>query len=185
MISKDRKTQTFFSRSNRASEAIETLLKLHTFKKRGPTAHSLFLGEILSRSSVSASSGSPGVNSDVSSANERALQSMVDSGVLSTSRCSDSWDWSLVQAAFKWPGEAMIKLEGQNHRLFLRRVVEFFKPSSNHFAKAELGTAVVNQMAKAGCRMLDFLLKAQQVRSKRSPRYFRNSLLTYFSIPVR
>ena len=125
------------------------------------------------------------LNSDVSSANERALQSMVDSGVLSTSRCSDSWDWSLVQAAFKWPGEAMIKLEGQNHRLFLRRVVEFFKPSSNHFAKAELGTAVVNQMAKAGCRMLDFLLKAQQVRSKRSPRYFRNSLLTYFSIPVR
>ena len=38
----------FFSgRSNRATEAVSALQKLHTSKKRSPVAHSLFLDQIL------------------------------------------------------------------------------------------------------------------------------------------
>ena len=35
------------ARSNRATEAVSALQKLHTTKKRGPVAHSLFLDQIL------------------------------------------------------------------------------------------------------------------------------------------
>lgn len=35
------------NRSNRATEAVSALQKLHTAKKRGPTAYSLFLDQIL------------------------------------------------------------------------------------------------------------------------------------------
>jgi hypothetical protein len=46
----------------------------------------------------------------------------------------------------------------------LKRLVDFFKPSSNIFGRIELGKEKANLFVKAGCFLLEFLAEHVQVR---------------------
>ena len=49
-------------------------------------------------------------------------------------------------SSLKWPGEALVRLEEAGARLYLRKLVEFFLPSSNMFSRLELDSAKVAEL---------------------------------------
>jgi hypothetical protein len=60
--------------------------------------------------------------------------------------------------------ESLKKLEDSNHRTFLKRLVHYFKPSSNRFSRVELGNKKQTQMyTLAGLELIDCLLEVEEV----------------------
>lgn len=60
--------------------------------------------------------------------------------------------------------ESLKKLEDSNHRTFLKRLVHYFKPSSNCFSRVELGNKKQTQMyTLAGLELIDCLLEVEEV----------------------
>merc|ERR1712155_235899 len=57
---------------------------------------------------------------------------------------AQSWRWDLVLSSLKWPGCALVRLEEAWARLYLRKLVQFFLPSSNMFSRLELDSAKVS-----------------------------------------
>ena len=154
-------------RSNRASEAVDALQRLHDLKKRGPVASSLFLDQIMTGSGVFTGESfvgdrlnSPNWNELLKkSSDERVLASVRESQVGNTSCGWNDWNWELITAVFKWPSESFKQLDAHSEfKTFIRRVVDFYKPSGGQFYKIELVNKKTRCLAKAGCYILDFLL---------------------------
>ena len=57
-----------------------------------------------------------------------------NSGVLEH-RDPQSWKWDLILAILKWPPEALRKLEDSNCKIFLKKVTDFYLPSTNMFSR--------------------------------------------------
>jgi hypothetical protein len=65
---------------------------------------------------------------------------------------------------FQSRSESLKKLEDSNHRTFLKRLVHYFKPSSNQFSRVELGNKKQTQMyTLAGLELIDCLLEVEEV----------------------
>ena len=62
---------------------------------------------------------------------------------------AQSWRWDLVLSSLKWPGCALVRLEEAGARLYLRKLVQFFLPSSNMFSRLELDSAKVSSFIVA------------------------------------
>ena len=120
-------------------------------KKRGPVANSLFLNQILAGSSRSVGRESfigdrlhlPATWSELlrhePAANERINASIRDSQVNNITVDPDTaWDWDLITSVFKWPSDSFRSMDTSDNKTFVKKVVEFFKPSGNKFATIEL-----------------------------------------------
>ena len=169
-------------RSNRAAEAVDALHRLHDIKKRGPVGNSLFLNQILAGSSRSVGRESfigdrlhlPANWSELlrhePAANERINSSIRDSQVNNITVDPDTaWDWDLITSVFKWPSDSFRSMDTPDNRNFLKKVVDFFKPSGNKFSTIELKLSNGKHnkrsrlLAKTGCYILDFLVSDQSM----------------------
>lgn len=84
-----------------------------------------------------------------------------DSGVLQNKEGFHSWNWEVIQAVLKREGEGALSLEDSNHRLFLRRLVHFYLPSSNQYSHSDLSLSGEQIHTIAGCELLKCLLSIQ------------------------
>jgi len=155
--------------SNRALAAITALQKLHSLKRRGCLPSSLLLEQVLEYSGHHQGNGFVGdrlklpsscpVSDQISDVNN-----IKESGVVAQ-RDPQSWKWELIMSALKWPSEALRKLEDSTCRLFLKKVTDFFLPSSNMFSRMELDSSRTRYLARVGQALLDFLLSSIPVGS--------------------
>ncbi len=159
-------------RSDRASEAVAALEKIHALKKNsGICPNSLFLEELLAHSELGSSSScvppaslSPSRLKQAalfSSASENVLQNVQRSGEALLKGSFHQWDWDLITSTFKWRSERQQQQQQSWH--FEQRMVEFFKPSSGQFSKLELSNKLSRMCARSGFYLLDFLVKCQPV----------------------
>jgi len=159
--------------SNRALAAITALQKLHALKRRGCLPSSLLLEQVLEYSGhhqgnsfvgdrLKLPSSGP-VSDQASDANN-----IKESGVVAQ-RDPQSWKWELIMSALKWPSEALRKLEDSTCKLFLKKVTDFFLPSSNMFSRMELDSSRTRYLARVGQALLDFLLSSIPVGSGQAP----------------
>ena len=80
------------------------------------------------------------------------------------SKEAGNWHWGLILAILKWPGDTLYRnLENAQCRQFLRRILDFFKPTNALFAKVELQSRKAKDLAKIGCYFVDFLVKCSSV----------------------
>ncbi len=132
-------------KSTRAQGAVAALQKLHAIKKRGPKACSLFLDQLLSYSGQF--SGECFVSDRFSSnwtvflkmnnTDEKVRHSIKLSSV-NINYDANVWDWDLVTAIFKWPSDSFKRLEDTEFKTFVRRIMDYFKPTPPRFARVEL-----------------------------------------------
>jgi len=163
--------------SNRAAAAVSALQRLHCIKKRRLVPHSLLLEQVLESSGYyqgdgfvgdrlahrstalgpvagpNAGGAGPGVG------DAAALAAVKESQVVPL-RDPQAWRWDLIAAVLKWPSEAMRKLEDSNCRLFIKKITDYYKPSSNMFSRLELDSERTKFYARIACYLLDFLVSA-------------------------
>jgi len=153
--------------STRAVAAVTALRKLHALKRRGCLPHSLLLEQVLEYSGHSQGcrfvsdklklSSSCSVNDQ-----NTEINSIKDSGVV-TQRDPQAWKWELIMSSLKWPSEALRRLEDSTCKLFLKKVTDFYLPTSNMFSRMELDSSRTRYVARVGQALLDFLLSSVPV----------------------
>jgi rapamycin-insensitive companion of mTOR len=100
-------------KSARAQEAVAALHKLHSIKKRGPMASSLFLDQILAGSGLY--SGECFVGDRLYSPNnwsafvkknttDDKIKANIKLSSVNINYDANVWDWDLITALFKFPG---------------------------------------------------------------------------------
>ncbi|XP_021912957.1 rapamycin-insensitive companion of mTOR isoform X2 [Zootermopsis nevadensis] len=147
-----------------ALSAVAILSHLHGMLKRRPAPASLFLDRTLQGGGWGREESKAGKRSKLYTlvAPKEGDDFLKDSAVL-THKDGFSWNWNIVRAVLKSRSEFLKKLEDSNHRTFLKRLVHYFKPSSNCFSRVELGNKKQTQMyTLAGLELIDCLLEVEE-----------------------
>ena len=146
-------------KSSKALAAVTGLAKVHSLKRHGARPSSLFLEQVMEHSGLSHTGGAqfvgdrlqvpgaslvPGQESGASD-----LVMIKESGV-TTYRDPQSWKWELVSASLKWPGDTLRRLEDTQSKLYLKKLTDFFLPSSNMFSRLEVDGSKTRYLARAG-----------------------------------
>lgn len=122
------------TRRNRALTAINHLNQIHELMKNGPKPASLFLEQQIyfcqpnSRIMNQTRTRTSSKNSD-----DNMVSLIKNSLVLKRSNFKD-WNWDMIVNILKHPGEWMRKLDDKDVIHFVRRLLDFFRPSRRQFS---------------------------------------------------
>ncbi|CAG2169861.1 unnamed protein product, partial [Oppiella nova] len=72
----------------------------------------------------------------------------------------NTWDWDLIDSVLRWPGDALKKLDDNNHKTFVRKLLQFYKPSNKQFSAISNTDDKERLLCVVGQHFLDFLLDA-------------------------
>nr|UYO77161.1 rapamycin insensitive companion of mTOR [Penaeus japonicus] len=89
-------------------------------------------------------------------------QTLKDSNVIATERYTQKWKWELIIPVLRWPTVSLQRLDDSSYRLFTRRLLHFYKPSSGLFANTDLTHDLAQVYAQALLHFCDFLLGASE-----------------------
>lgn len=170
--------------------AIAALARLQTILKKQPAPASVFLDQLLQRGVWGVkcrNGGLPpvfisdelglgfGSSSRLKREKSKLYQIMLkdsddvlrESMVLSN-KDGFSWNWNIVRAILKSRSDALKRLEDSNYKTFLRRLVQYYKPSSNRFSRVELSSKrQMNIYTLTGFELLDCLLETEETEGQK------------------
>ncbi|XP_077980982.1 rapamycin-insensitive companion of mTOR-like [Glandiceps talaboti] len=157
----------------RASIAISRLNRYHEMKKRGPVPCSLFLDQILKYTKAYETDSPKSeklikeklIHAIYKDSDDPVGQALKDTKVLFT-KANFEWDWDLITAVLKWPTSSLRKLEDAANLRFVRRLVHFFKPSTDLYSSIELTKPGAQKYSVAGIQLVEFLLTCDEEGEK-------------------
>ncbi|KAF4524471.1 hypothetical protein B566_EDAN013086, partial [Ephemera danica] len=154
-----------------ALSALATLSRLHAMFKRRPTPCSLFLDQLLTfagswhRESIA---GHRLPRSQLYQMIVRDTEESIKESVVLSNKDPFFWNWNVIRSILKSRCESFRRLDDSSSRTFVRRLVEYFKPSSNRFSRQKLGQPQTHPYTLAGCELLDFLVESEEGEASRA-----------------
>lgn len=151
-------------RHHRGLAAVTALGQLHALLRRRPASSSLYLDHILragdrlhctetgERLAESTRRHTP--LADMKSRDIINEYQLRESGVLHSKEGFHAWNWSIISASIRKP----LQLDDTNYRLFVRRLVHYFQPSSNRYSHLELTSISAHSHTAVGCDLIKALL---------------------------
>ncbi|XP_002741655.1 rapamycin-insensitive companion of mTOR-like [Saccoglossus kowalevskii] len=157
----------------RASIAVNRLNRFHEMKKRGPVPSSLFLDQIMKYTRehkidtqlTERLSHEKLIKAIYKDYDDPVGQAIRDSMVISTSQ-HQAWNWNIITALLKWPSTSLRRLDDTVNLRFIRRLIQFFKPSSCLYDNIELSVLDSDKYSVAGIQLVDFLLTCEEEGEK-------------------
>lgn len=117
-----------------------------------------FVGDRLSLPAPTPSSAP--LSQSTSVAIENATMAGVKESQVIPNRDPQSWKWEAVMSVLRWPSEGLKRLEDSNYKIFIKKLTDYFKPSSNMFSRLELATQRTRDHARIGASLIDFLVSS-------------------------
>ncbi|XP_054724795.1 rapamycin-insensitive companion of mTOR-like [Uloborus diversus] len=160
---------------NQAAAALTCLCRIHELKKRGAVPNSLVLSNILHVCDPDREKKGFFSSTEMIDSIDQALK---DTQVLT--KDYNSWDWDLIDCILKNPNDSLKKLDDTIYRIFLKKLLHFFKPSSKEFSEMELDKENGRQICITGCHFLELLLDLDETKTQEYLDDFLNDLNTCF-----
>ncbi|XP_003700779.2 rapamycin-insensitive companion of Tor isoform X1 [Megachile rotundata] len=151
---------------HQALAAVTILERMHTMMRRRPAPASLFLDKLLQAGTWLR----PTLPRRQRTSNRHWLRRespttpfLKDAQVLS-SKDALAWNWPVVRSILRSREDTMRILHDSDHRLFMKRLVRYFKPCSNAYSRVELATNanLAREATLAGCDLLNCLLELHE-----------------------
>lgn len=152
---------------HQALTAVAILERIHTMMRRKPNPASLFLDRILQastwlRPTWTRRSRSFSIKNWLKRESPTTLL-IKDSKVI-ISKDALHWNWQLVRAILRTREDTLRTLNDSDHKLFLKKLIRYYKPSSNCFCRVELATngLLARETTLAGCDLMNFLIECPE-----------------------
>ncbi|KAK1119626.1 hypothetical protein K0M31_013046 [Melipona bicolor] len=154
---------------HQALAAVAILERMHTMMRRRPAPASLFLDKILQAGTWLR----PTLPRRKRTSSRHWLRRespttplLKDAQVLS-SKDALAWNWPVVRSILRSREDTARILHDSDHRLFMKRLVRYFKPCSNGYSRVELATNanLAREATLAGCDLLNCLLEIPEPES--------------------
>ncbi|XP_011330376.1 rapamycin-insensitive companion of mTOR isoform X2 [Ooceraea biroi] len=158
---------------HQALAAVTILERMHTMMRRRPTPASLFLDRILQagtwlRPTVPRRQR-PSGRHWLRIGRESPISPLLKDAQVLSSKDALAWNWPVVRAILRSREDTTRILHDSDHRLFMKRLVRYFKPSWNGYSRVELGTnaTLAREATLAGCDLLNCLLELHEPEGAR------------------
>ncbi|XP_020782271.2 rapamycin-insensitive companion of mTOR-like isoform X1 [Boleophthalmus pectinirostris] len=150
----------------RASAAVNNMKCFHEKKKVQPKPCSLYLDHILRTSGASHYTRDQHCRLQkdifiIKDTEDALMTTLKESHILNHKESLD-WDWSLIGTILKWPNASLRSNKGEQMHIFVRRLLFFYKPSSNIFCSLELDNPKARQITVVGCQFIEFLMQSEE-----------------------
>ncbi|XP_014226936.1 rapamycin-insensitive companion of mTOR [Trichogramma pretiosum] len=153
---------------HQALAAVAILSRMHSMMRRRPTPASLFMDRLLQGGNWLRLSSSRVLRRQTTVRTWLKRDSLLDkllreSQVLSA-KDAHSWDWFTIRSIIRSRDDTFRTLQDTEHRTFIKRLIKFFKPTSNQFSRIDLATCarMARDATLAGCDLINFLLESQE-----------------------
>ncbi|KAL1513243.1 hypothetical protein ABEB36_002676 [Hypothenemus hampei] len=153
--------------------ALSALEQLHKLMQKRPASYSLHLDYLIRNSTnrklkqkYERNTRHKGLKSRISQV-KAVLKDEDDivkeTGVLSSNEVK-LWNWSLIRAVLKGDGGHKLDLTDSTHKLFLKRLLDFFKPSQNKYSHMDLGSSAAQafELTTSGIDFIKYLGDAKE-----------------------
>ncbi|KOC64221.1 Rapamycin-insensitive companion of mTOR [Habropoda laboriosa] len=154
---------------HQALAAVTILERMHTMMRRRPAPASLFLDKLLQAGTWLR----PTLPRRQRTSSRHWLRRespttplLKDAQVLS-SKDALAWNWPVVRSILRSREDTVRILHDSDHRLFMKRLIRYFKPCSNGYSRVELATNanLAREATLAGCDLLNCLLEIHEPES--------------------
>lgn len=98
---------------------------------------------------------------------ELVQRSLKRTHVMTPGHDQHQWQWDLIMAVLRWPSDQLQRIGNATYRLFIRRLVHFYKPSADMFVKTSNDHAKARQEAETMMLLAQFLLHVPESDSGR------------------
>lgn len=153
-----------------ASTAIAALDRMHALRKTAVLPFSLYLDQLMRVANLSNLPHLPDTKSrlqlklSVAHEAEEITDSYVrDSNVLTHD--FNNYNWNLISSVLSWPTDNFKRLEDLSYRMFLKTLLDFFRPSGRGFSQTDVNDEHGREMALVCCHFVEFLLDIDDIRS--------------------
>ncbi|XP_043271902.1 rapamycin-insensitive companion of mTOR isoform X2 [Venturia canescens] len=156
---------------HQALAAVAILGRIHAIMRRRLTPASLFLDRILQAGTWLR----PTLPRRAKTSSRTWLRRespttplLKDAQVLS-SKDALAWNWPVIRSILRSREDSLRILHDSDHRVFIKRLVRYFKPSSNRYSRVELGTnaTLAREATLAGCDLVNCLLEMNEPEGTR------------------
>ena len=65
--------------------------------------------------------------------------------------------------SLQWPDENLKKLQDQNYLKFIKKLLEYFKPTNKLYSEVDYGRSHGRKLSVVGCQLVDYLQEADEV----------------------
>ncbi|XP_030749931.1 rapamycin-insensitive companion of mTOR [Sitophilus oryzae] len=156
-----------------AMAAITALQQLHKLMKKRPASYSLHLDYIIRNSSNKRSrlkqerslrhKGFKSKLHQVKAVLKDGDDMVKDTGVLSTNDAL-AWNWNLIKMILKGERNPKLDLSDSSHKIFVKRLLDFFTPSHNKYSHMDLGTTPADSLdlTTSGIELVNYLVELKQ-----------------------
>lgn len=158
---------------HQALAAVTILERMHTMMRRRPAPASLFLDRILQGGTwlrpTLPRRRRPSGRHWLRIGRESPLTPLLRDAQVLISKDALAWNWPMIRAILRSREDATRILHDSDHRLFMKRLVRYFKPSWNGYSRIELGTnaTFAREATLAGCDLLNCLLELHEPEGAR------------------
>lgn len=159
--------------SPQAIGAITALVQFHKLLKKRPVSHSLYLDFILR--SGSCLKGTTKFNKLLNERRRRSIKSKIKKFVFHSAKdiVKDTsvllhkdhlqWNWNLIRIIIKGQSNIKLTMNDSSHKIFLRRLVDFYLPSNNKFSHMDLSASkVCLAYTMVGIELIQFLVELNE-----------------------
>ncbi|XP_076265709.1 rapamycin-insensitive companion of Tor isoform X2 [Rhynchophorus ferrugineus] len=153
-----------------AMDALTALLQLHKLMKRRPASYSVHLDYIMRNSNSKRSKNRHQRNSRHKGFKSKLNQSVLkdgddivkETGVLASNDAL-SWNWDLIKVILK-ANKVRLDLTESSHKVFVKRLLEFYTPSQNKYSHMDLGTTPADSfdLTSSGIDLINYLVELKQ-----------------------
>jgi len=158
---------------HQALAAITILERMHVMMRRRPIPASLFLDRILQAGTwlhpTLPRRQRPSGRHWLRIGRESPISPLLKDAQVLSSKDALAWNWPVIRAILRSRDDATRILHDSDHRLFIKRLVRYFKPSWNGYSRVELGTnaTLAREATLAGCDLLNCLLELHEPEGAR------------------
>ena len=75
------------------------------------------------------------------------------------------YNWNLISSVLSWPTDDFKRLEDPSYRMFVKKLLDFFRPSGRGFCQVDVNDEHGRDMALVCCHFVEFLLEIDDIRS--------------------
>ncbi|GFQ72567.1 rapamycin-insensitive companion of mTOR [Trichonephila clavata] len=174
-------------KQNQATAALTCLFRIHELKKKGAVPNSLVLSNLLHICNPDREKKGFFVGTVNKIKLWKYLKQEMTDGIdqairdtLVLSKDYQCWDWDLIDCILKNPSDSFKRLEDNNHRTFIKKLLHFFKPSSKEFSEMEFDKENGRSICVTGCHLLEFFLELDEIKAQEYLDDFLNDLNSCF-----
>lgn len=159
---------------HQALAAVSILGRMHSMMRERPSPTSLFLDRMIQggswlRSTIPKTDLHVVPKNWLTLKRETSSATQLKKSQVLTTKDVLQWNWPIIRSILHSREDYLRLLHDSDHRLFIKKLIFYFKPSSNQFSRVELGrtATLARESTLAGGHLIIFLLEIPEPDSTR------------------